>query len=162
MGIIGLGNVGIEVAKRAAAFGLNILAFDKFRNDEFAKQYNIKYCDDISEILKESDIISLNISLNNESKHLINLDRIKILKKGVIIVNTARDGLIEHNALFKGLDSKIIRAYLTDVLDEEPMIANHPFLKYSNIIITPHIGSRTYENVEQQGIMAVKNLMIHI
>ena len=162
IGIIGLGNVGKEVAIRSAAFGMKILAFDKFRDMDFASKHNISYCETANDILQNSDIISLNISLNSSSSDMINIDNMHILKKGVIIVNTARAGLIEQEAIIKGIDANIIKAYLTDVLNEEPMVKNHPFLKYDNIIITPHIGSRTYENVVNQGTMAVENLLKHI
>jgi len=162
IGIIGLGNVGKEVAIRSAAFGMKILAFDKFMDMDFASKHNISYCETANDILQNSDIISLNVSLNPSSSDLINIDNLHILKKGVIIVNTARAGLIEQEAIIKGIDENIIKAYLTDVLNEEPMVKDHPFLKYDNIIITPHIGSRTYENVVNQGTMAVENLLKHI
>jgi D-3-phosphoglycerate dehydrogenase len=160
--IVGLGNVGKEVVLRAAAFGLKIIAFDKYPDTKFAKKYNVKYCDSIEELLKASDIISLNASLNSETRNLINSVSISWLKPGVIIVNTARSGLVEENAILKALDQKIIGGYLTDVLDEEPMIKDHPYLSYDNVIITPHIGSRTYENVVNQGKMAVNNLLKYI
>jgi D-3-phosphoglycerate dehydrogenase len=162
IGIIGLGNVGKEVAIRSAAFGMKILAFDIFKDMDFASKHNISYCETANDILQNSDIISLNISLNPSSSDMINIDNLHILKKGVIIVNTARAGLIEQEAIIKGIDENIIKAYLTDVLNEEPMVRDHPFLKYDNIIITPHIGSRTYENVVNQGTMAVENLLKHI
>jgi D-3-phosphoglycerate dehydrogenase len=162
LGIIGLGNVGKEVAVRAAAFGLKIVAFDKYIDQNFADTYQIKYCESIQQLLNSSDIISLNASLNTDTSELINLTTITCLKPGVIIVNTARSGLVEQKAILKGLDLKIIGAYLTDVLDEEPMAENHPFLKYENVVITPHIGSRTYENVVNQGTMAVTNLLKYI
>ena len=162
LGIVGTGNVGREVAKRAVAFGMKVVAFDKHPSDDFAKQYNIHYCDSIDELLAQSDIISLNLSLSPGTRHIIGKDVLDIMKDGVIIVNTARAGLVDQNAILTGMDSGKIRAYLTDVLEDEPMIKNHPFLKYDNIIITPHIGSRTFENVVNQGTMAVENLLKYI
>lgn len=162
LGIIGLGNVGREVAIRASAFGLQVYAFDIFQNEEFAKEYNIQYAGTIDKLLQISDIVSLNLSLDAGSKNLINDSRLHSCKPGVIIINTARAGLIEQEVVIKGIESGIIKAYLTDVLEEEPMIHDHPFLKYDNIVITPHIGSRTYENVERQGTMAVENLLKYI
>ncbi len=90
---------------------------------------------------------------------MINRSNLGLLRSGVIIINTARAGLVEQDAIIEGVRSGQIKGYLTDVLDEEPMIKDHPFLKYNNILITPHIGSRTYENVERQGTMAVENLI---
>jgi D-3-phosphoglycerate dehydrogenase len=162
LGVIGTGNVGKEVAKRAVAFGMKVVAFDKFRSEDFAKQYELIYCDSVDDLLMMSDIISLNLSLSPETEHLIGNKALSIMKDGVIIVNTARAGLVDQGAILKGVDSGKIKGYLTDVLEEEPMVKDHPFLKYDNIVITPHIGSRTYENVVNQGTMAVENLLKHI
>ncbi len=162
LGIMGLGNVGKEVAIRAKAFGLRVLAFDKFPNKEFATKNEVVLCASKEELLKSSDIISLNLSLDEGSRNVINSFALQLLRPGVIIINTARSGLVDQNTILVGINSKIIKAYLTDVLEEEPMVKDHPFLKYKNIIITPHIGSRTYENVERQGTMAVENLLKYI
>ncbi len=162
IGIVGLGNVGKEVALRAIAFGLKVVAYDKFKDTAFLEKNNVTFLDDIEELFKQSEIISLNISLNEGSRNLIDDAQLQNLKPDVIIVNTARAGLLSEGTVIKGIESGIIKGYLTDVLDEEPMIANHPFLKYANIIITPHIGSRTYESVVRQGTMAVENLLKYI
>lgn len=162
LGIIGLGSVGKEVAIRAKAFGLEVIAFDKFINRDFVEKNSIGVCNTAEELLTKSDIISLNVSLNEESRHTISRGSLDKLRPNVIIVNTARAGLVEQDAIIEGIESGKIKAYLTDVLEEEPMVKDHPFLKYKNIIITPHIGSRTYENVERQGTMAVDNLLKHI
>jgi len=159
IGIIGTGNVGKEVIKRALVFGMKVFAFDKFPDLDFSKKHNFQYCNDIESILSDCDIISLNIPLNPKESKIITNDILSILKVGVIIVNTARAGLVDQDSIIKGLESNIIGGYLTDVLEEEPMMANHPLIKYKNVIITPHIGSRTYENVVKQGTMAVENLI---
>jgi D-3-phosphoglycerate dehydrogenase len=162
MGILGTGNVGKEVAKRAVAFGMKVVAFDKYRSEDFAAQYGITYCDTSEELIAQSDIISLNLSLVPGTNHIIGKATLEIMKSGVVIVNTARAGLVDQDAVIQGIESGKIKAYLTDVLKEEPMVKDHPFLKYDNIIITPHIGSRTYENVVNQGTMAVDNLLKYI
>jgi D-3-phosphoglycerate dehydrogenase len=162
MGILGTGNVGKEVAKRAVAFGMKVVAFDKYRSEDFAAQYGITYCDTSEELIAQSDIISLNLSLDPGTNHIIGQPALEIMKDGVVIVNTARAGLVDQDAVIQGIESGKIKAYLTDVLEEEPMVKDHPFLKYDNIIITPHIGSRTYENVVNQGTMAVENLLKYI
>lgn len=162
IGIVGMGNVGKQVAIRAKAFGMTIIAYDKYVDNDFAKTNNIIYANDVIEVLQKSDIISLNASLDSSTKHMINIVQLDNLKNGVIIINTARAGLVEENAILVGIEKNIIRGYLTDVLDEEPMIANHPFLNNPNIIITPHIGSRTYDNVVRQGTMAIENLVKYL
>ncbi len=162
LGIIGLGHVGKEVAKRAAAFGMKIIAFDKFVDSDFVDKYDVEISNSIEDLIAKVDFLSLNVSLNDETRGLININNIQKCKNGIVIINTARAGLVNNEAILFGLDNKFIKAYLTDVLEEEPMILNHPFLSYENIIITPHIGSRTYENVVRQGTWAIKNLVKHL
>lgn len=160
LGIFGLGKIGREIAKRAYAFGMHISAYDHHWNEEFAETYSIHRIENIDSALGMLDIISLNMDLNPASRGMISMERVQSrLRKGMIIINTARGGLVDESAICYGLDQGIIRAYLTDVLEEEPMPADHPFRKYSNVFVTPHIGSRTFESVERQGIMAVENLM---
>ncbi|HEY1056962.1 MAG TPA: phosphoglycerate dehydrogenase [Emticicia sp.] len=162
IGVLGTGNVGKEVIKRALAFGMKVVAFDKYRDEEFTRQFHIRYCETVNELLIQSEIISLNLLLDAQTANIIGDAALEIMKDGVIIVNTARSGLVHQDSILKGIESGKIGGYLTDVLDEEPMIRDHPFLKYGNIIITPHIGSRTYENVVNQGTMAVENLLKHL
>lgn len=162
LGIIGLGNVGKEVAIRASSFGMKIVAFDKFIDFDFVKKYEIEVSESIEDLISNVDFLSLNASLNKDTKGILNSENITKFKKGVVIINTARAGLVENDAILLGLEKNIIKAYLTDVLEEEPMIPNHPFLSNENILITPHIGSRTYENVVRQGTWAIKNLVNHL
>jgi D-3-phosphoglycerate dehydrogenase len=159
LGVMGTGNVGKEVIKRALAFGMNILAFDKFPNHEFSSQYGITYSASAEEIYQKSDIITLHMYLDDNSRHLINKKAIKTMKKGIIIVNTARAELVNQSDVLEEIESGKIGGYLTDVLEKEPIEDKHPFLNNPKILITPHIGSRTYENVVKQGTMAVKNLI---
>lgn len=162
LGVFGTGNVGKEVIKRALAFGMSVIAFDKYPNNDFANRNNISYVETAEELIQKSDIISLNLSLDITTRHMIGEKALEIMKEGVIIVNTARAGLVNQGTILKGIESGKIKGYLTDVLDNEPMVKNHPFLNNKNIIITPHIGSRTYENVVNQGTMAVENLLKYL
>ncbi len=162
LGIIGLGSIGKEVAKRALAFGLNVFVYDKFIDKDFVHTYAVKVCRSVNEVLENSDILSLNLNLTFETKSIINKMNLNKCRSGVIVINTARAGLLKEEDVIYAVENDIFGAYLTDVLDEEPMVKNHPFLKYNNIMITPHIGSRTYESVVRQGTMAVKNLLSHL
>ena len=97
---------------------------------------------------------------NKETEHLINKEVIfKKLKRKPILINTARGMLVDVKALIKGLKTKHLAGYLTDVLAHEPMLKDEILLGLDNVIITPHIGSRTYESVQRQGVMAVNNLL---
>jgi len=160
IGIIGLGAIGKEVAKRAICFGMKVLVHDKNPDIDFIMNNNLINTPILNDLYSKSDIISLHTPLTQETKELINKSVIsKHLKPGVVIVNTARGKLVDLVALKDGLKDGVINGYLTDVLDIEPMPADYSLKNFDNVIITPHIGSRTIESVEKQGLMAVNNLL---
>ena len=158
IGILGTGYIGTEVAKRAVSFGMRVLAYDKEQNYSLSKKIGFSYVDDVQTLVQKSDIISLNLPLNSSTAGILGEQELQIMRRGVIIVNTARADLVKLEAIKKGLDEGIIGAYLTDVLEEEPIVENHLLLGRENVLITPHIASRTKENVIRQGIMAVEYL----
>ena len=97
--------------------------------------------------------------LNEETRNLINEDSIKFLKKNCIVVNTARSEIIDQKSVINALNKNLISGYLCDVFNTEPLRPNDTIINAKNVIITPHIGSRTYENVVRQGIYAIENLI---
>ena len=159
IGVVGAGNIGKEVIKRAQAFGMKVVAFDKKIDTNFAEKFGIEYFQDLDSLISISDIISLHLSLNENTFNLINKNTLMNAKEGVIIVNTARANLINLADLVQFLKIGKVGAYLTDVLETEPMVKNHQLLSFENVIITPHVGSRTKENVVNQGTLAVNNLI---
>jgi len=159
IGIIGLGAVGKEVAKRAVAFGLKVLVTTAHPNHEYIGQQGYTLCKNILDLVAMADIITLHVPLTNETKGLINNAFIQYAKPKAVIINTSRGGLVEPEAIAKGLQEGKISGYLADVLDVEPMPENYLLKDLPNVLITPHIGSRTYETVERQGVMAVENLI---
>lgn len=163
MGIVGLGMVGKEVAVRASAWCMRVIAYEKNPDKNFAARYSVVLKENLDDLLAESDIVTLHLPLNRETENIISASRIAgVLKKGAVIVNTSRAKIVDQKALLEGLDKKTIGAYLTDVMDTEPMPSGHPLLKYNNVIITPHIGSRTLQAVQRQGTMAVQNLLRYL
>ncbi len=161
IGIVGLGAIGRELAIRCVALGMHVLTFDIYRDTEFLKKYpTIQFVEYIGKIFKNADIISLHVPLTPETERIINEEVIfKKLEKCPIIINTSRGNLVDPNAIVAGLKDKKIRAYLTDVLSEEPINKNEVLMGVENVIITPHVGSRTFQSVERQGTMAVNNLL---
>jgi D-3-phosphoglycerate dehydrogenase len=159
IGIIGLGRIGKEVAIRASAFGLNIIAYDPFFDEDFANDHGIRKCSNMDEVLCGSDIVSLHCFLNDETHGMINSSKIEQMKDNVIVINCARGELVEAEAMKEGLLSGRVGGYGTDVLDSEPPQENHPLLDAPNCIITSHIASRTHESVERQAGMATRNLI---
>lgn len=158
--IIGMGRIGKEVAVRARAFGMKVVGFDLFWDDEFATKNQVTRCSNIEEALSLGDVISLHVNLTEETRNLINKERINKMKKGVIILNCARGEIVNTNDLADALNNEVIGGYGADVLDQEPPNKNHPLLKAKNSVITPHIGSRTLESVQRQAEMAAKNLIL--
>ena len=160
VGLNGLGRIGREVAIRANAFGMKILGFDLYWDDEFAEKYQVKRCQSAEEAMNQADVISLHVNLSDQTRDLINRNSISKMKKGVVILNCARGEIVSTSDMLDALNSGQVGGYGTDVLDVEPPPADHPLLTAPNTVITPHIGSRTYESVERQATMAAKNLIL--
>lgn len=161
IGIIGLGAVGKELAKKTSALGMNVLAFDIFRNDEFLVAHpEIAFKQNLNDVFENADVISLHLPHTRESEKMINEEVIfNKFKKNPILINTSRGMLIDSLAVIKGLKAGKIRGYLTDVLAQEPMADDEVLRGVDNVLITPHVGSRTFQSVERQGSMAVNNLL---
>ncbi|WP_296634948.1 phosphoglycerate dehydrogenase [Polaribacter sp.] len=161
IGIIGLGAVGKELAKKTSALGMTVLGFDLYKDEEFLSKYNeVTFVESVETIFEQADVISLHLPHTPKTEHLINRDVIfNKLKRNPILINTARGMLVDSIALIEGLKESKIKGYLTDVLAHEPMLDNEVLKGVDNIIITPHVGSRTYQSVQRQGSMAVNNLL---
>ncbi len=158
IGVVGCGNIGKHVVRIAKGFEMNVLVSDVYKKPNLAKRMGFKYAS-FKNLLKESDIISLNAPYNKATHHMINSKTIKLVKKGAVLINTARGGLVDTGALLKALDNGIISAAGLDVLEEECFIKeekqllhakfaktcdlrtalqNHILLKRKNVYITPH------------------------
>jgi len=159
IGILGLGRIGKEVAIRAKAFGMEIIAFDPYFDETFAAQYGVKRCAEMDEVLHNSDIVSLHCFLNEETEGMINTSKIAEMRDGVIVLNCARGELVVTNDIHAALLSGKVGGYGTDVLDAEPPASDHPLIGAPNCIITSHIASRTHESVQRQANRALNNLI---
>jgi D-3-phosphoglycerate dehydrogenase len=159
IGVIGLGRIGKEVSSRARAFGMNVIAFDLYWDDKFAQQYNVQRAGSIEDVLKVSDIVTLHTNLTDETRHMIDSKRLAMMKKGSVLINTARGELVETNDIATALKSGQLLGYGADVLESEPPPKDHPLFACPNAVLTPHIGSRTYESVARQAKMAAQNLI---
>ena len=159
IGVAGLGRIGKEVATRARAFGMTVLGFDAYWDDAFASAHGIERVADLDDLIRRSDILSLHVNLTPETRGLIGATRLALFKKDAVLLNCARGELVDSAALAAALDAGRIAGYGADVLDEEPPKPDHPLLKCRRAIITPHIGSRTFESVERQATMAAQNMI---
>ncbi len=146
LGLIGSGRIGTELAKRAVAMGMSVLVFDPFIKECAAG----KKCE-FPEMLKQADYISLHVPKTDQTKHIINKDSIAQMKKGVVIVNCARGGVVDEEALYEGLKSGQVGAAALDVYESEP-IKDFKLFSLPNVIGTPHVGAQTREGQERAGI----------
>ncbi len=143
LGIIGLGRIGTELAKRAKAFGMTIKVYDPYLTKERAAKLAVENCT-LDEVLRESDIITVHTPLTPETKGLINEEALEKTKKGVFLINCARGGIIDEAALEKYLANGHVGGAALDVYTQEPP-GEHPLFKFDNVIFTPHLGASTKE-----------------
>lgn len=155
MGIIGFGRIGQATAKIAKAFGMNVIAYDEHQSECGRKLAEYK---ELDEVLQLSDVISLHCPLTPSTKQLINQERIGKMKRGVILINTSRGGLINEQDLSSALRCGQIYAAAVDVVSEEPILADNPLLTAQNCLITPHIAWAPKESRERLMEIAVENL----
>ena len=160
IGIVGLGRIGKEVAIRAKAFGMASVGFDVYWDEKFAQENGVKRAATLDELLAVSDYISLHTNLTPETRDMISAKSFAKMKPGVIILNCARGEIVNTNDMVEALQSGRVAGYGADVLEQEPPPADHPLLKLPNVVITPHIASRTYESVLRQATTSVKNLIL--
>lgn len=157
--VLGVGRIGKEVIKRARAFDMECVGFDKYWDEDFAKQYGVRRGATIEEAVKDADVISLHMNLDDSNRGFVNKDFISRLKKGAMIINTARGGLVVEQDIADACKAGHLLGYGTDVVGHEPMTNPHPYDNIDNILVTPHIGSRTFESVERQAMRATLNIV---
>jgi len=156
MGIIGLGQIGKAVARISEAFGMKVLAYTRTPNPALESD-NLRFVA-LDELLAESDVVSLNCPLTPETSGIINKGSLAKMKHSAILINTARGGLIDEDALREALDNCVISFAAVDVVSLEPMVQDNPLLGAKNIIITPHIGWAPLECRVRLMDIAVRNI----
>lgn len=157
LGIIGLGRIGYAMAKRAQGFGMQILYYGG-SNPQYAEKVGAQQVE-FEALLQESDFISLHTPLTDETHHLINTDALQQMKNTATLINTARGGVVDSEALVDALQSGTIASAALDVTDPEPIDLSHPLVKLPNCIVVPHLGSATWQTRERMGVLAVENLL---
>lgn len=151
LGIIGFGKIGMEVAKRAKSFMMEILVYDPYVSERVASDAGVKVVE-LDEVFAESDIITLHVPIVDATKGIINATTIPKMKDGVWIINTARGGLIVEKDLAAALDSGKVGAAAVDVISKEPPAADNPLPSHPKVIVTPHIAASTVEAQEVVGV----------
>ena len=152
LGLVGFGKAAKEVAKRLSAFGMNIVFYDPYVDSSTIEAKKV----DLDELLKTSDVISIHVVKTEETTNLINNEKLNLIKKGGILVNTSRGGIVDEVALFQRSSDDVIFAGL-DVFSKEPPDINKTF-STSNIVTTPHLGASTQEAQLRAGLETVQNI----
>jgi D-3-phosphoglycerate dehydrogenase len=156
LGVIGLGKIGGEVAKRALALGMNVVAYDPFLSEERAKEMGIEK-KDLPEVMTVADFITVHTPLTAETRNLINSGNVRTLKDGVYIINCARGGIINEKALLEGLESGKIAGAALDVFEKEPP-ENNPLVGHERVVTTPHLGASTQEAQENVAVAVAEQI----
>jgi glyoxylate reductase len=159
LGIIGLGRIGIEVAKRARGFNMNVLYHDVVRNEEAEKQLGVKYVSELNELLSTADFISVHVPLLPGTHHLIGASEFALMKPTAVFINTSRGQVVDQMALYEALRSGKIFAAGIDVTEVEPISTDDPLLTLENVVITPHIASASVHTRKNMAMMAAENLL---
>lgn len=155
LGIIGMGRIGTQMAKRAKAFGMNIIYYNRHKINSKIAKYST-----LDNLLKKADVVSIHVPSTKETFELIDLPKLKKMKKTSFIVNTARGKIIKESDLIKALKNKIIAGAALDVFKFEPISKKNELTKMQNVVLAPHIGSSTDQTRKKMAEITVKNLVL--
>ncbi|MDB4353717.1 phosphoglycerate dehydrogenase [Akkermansiaceae bacterium] len=159
LAVIGMGRIGSEFAKRAQAFNMKIVAYDPFLTQSRADEMKVRLAATPAEALTGADVVTLHVPLTDDTKHIINAERLALMNQGALVINCARGGLIDEEALKAAIDSSHIAGCGLDVFEEEPPSADHPLFNLKkHIAFTPHLGASTNEAQENVGIQVAEQI----
>lgn len=158
LGVIGLGRIGTQVAKRAQAFGMEVIAFDPYVNEEAARLNKVMLAS-LEELLAQADFVTLHSSLTQGSRGLLDAEAIGKMKTGARVINVARGALVDSDALHAALTSGKLAGAALDVFEEEPPPPDHPLFKLPNVVVTPHLGASTQEAQRDVSIQIAEQVL---
>jgi glyoxylate reductase len=158
LGIIGLGRIGCQVARRATGFDMRVIYHNRQPNFEAERVLGVTYAS-FDEVLAESHFVTLNVPLTPGTVGLIGESQLENMRPDAILINVARGAVVDHAALYRALTEKWIAAAAIDVTDPEPLPRDHPLLRLTNLVITPHLGSATWRTRRRMGEMTTANLV---
>jgi glyoxylate reductase len=158
IGIVGAGRIGYAVAERAKGFNMKILYYDVIPRPEMEKELGAKRVD-LDTLLKEADFVSIHVPLMKETYHLINANKLRLMKKTAYLINNARGPVVDEKALYEALKEGRIAGAGLDVFEQEPTPVDNPLLKLDNVVVAPHISSASYETRSKMAEMVAENLV---
>lgn len=156
LGVIGLGHTGMATARIALAFGMQVLAYTSKSAAELPA--GIRKADSLEQVFSDSNVVSLHCPLTETTKNLVNLERLKLMKREAVLINTGRGGLVNETDLAEALEKGLLAAAGVDVLSSEPPVPGHPLVGVKNCFITPHIAWATFEARQRLMGQAVRNI----
>lgn len=161
LGVVGFGRIGKEVAKLAAALGMKVIVYDVVEQEREARKIGVKFTRNFKELLRRADVISIHVPLDKSTYHMFNRDTFKIMKRGVLMVNTSRGQVVDTKALLEAMNMGIVGGVGLDVFEEEPPRGElySMLISRRGVIAVPHIGSQTKEAQERIAEDLAKNLM---
>ncbi len=158
LGIYGLGRIGEELVKRARGFDMKVVYHNRKRRLDLERKHGVAYRP-LTELLKESDFLSIHVPLTPETKHSVGAKELSLMKPSAYLVNTSRGPVVDEIALIRALKNKTIAGAALDVFEKEPISRDNPLLSMENVVLTPHIGSASIETRTAMAVLAAQNLV---
>ena len=157
--IVGFGRIGRKLIKRCLGFEMKVYAYDPFVDNRIIESFGGIKADDLNKSLEEIDILSLSVPLTEKTHNMINLEKMKIMKKSAVIINISRGGVVNERDLNEALNNKIIYGAGLDVFEKEPPINANPLLTNKNVLLSPHAATFTEECLSKMSIETVQNII---
>ena len=158
LGLIGLGRIGVEMAKRARGFEMSVIYYDVIRHEDSERQYGLTYAP-LEDVLARADFVSIHTPLTPETHHLMNRERFALMKPNAILINTSRGPVVDSDALLAALQSGQIAGAALDVTEPEPLPADSPLVQQENCLVVPHIASASRVTRGKMSDIAARNLI---
>jgi len=158
IGLIGFGAIARSLARMLSGFNVNILAYDQYPDEDAAKAFQVNLTD-LASVLSQSDIVSIHVPSNSETRHMMGQDQFKMMKPTACFINTSRGALVDEAALYQALRDRTIACAALDVFEQEPTSMDNPLLGLENFICTPHIAGNCGEAMSTNALAAVQNVI---
>jgi glyoxylate reductase len=158
LGIVGMGRIGQEMAKRARGFDMEIVYYDVYRREDLEQQHAYRYAD-MDTLLAESDFVTVHVDLNQQTHKMFSTDAFRRMKRSAYLINAARGPIVDTDALYEAAKSGEIAGAGLDVTDPEPLPADHPLLTLENVVVCPHIASASIQTRTKMAILAAENIV---
>ena len=159
LGLVGLGRIGAAMARRGAGFEMKVIYYDAYRRQDLEQQFGYEYRDSVEAVLREADFVSLHTPLMEETRHLMNAERLAMMKKTAILINSSRGPVVDPRALYDALKNGTIWAAGLDVTEPEPLPVSDPLLTLDNCLVVPHIASASIKTRDNMSELAADNII---